>query len=209
TVVEDGALYSALKIDYKGWEINNQKLDLNAILSMNAGSRLVHTRVTLSESLPNLAIGMVKHPGTKLLQGSQETSGYAWTYVASYGKQSLSGDDSNLGMAIIFRRSHRKAQTEDAHSYVSVMNTAGNEVEYYFLAAWDGEQNGIKTEAEFVAYLEQEITRLTTTPRIRLESKLSEEAKEFPITAESALNWSKRLADSELERKTLNYHAER
>jgi rhamnogalacturonyl hydrolase YesR len=208
TVVEDGALYSALKIDYKGWEINNQKLDLSAHLSMSAGSRLVHTRVKMSEDLPNLAIGMVKHPGTKLLQGNQETSGYAWTYVASYGKQSLSGEDSNLGMALIFRRSHRTEQTEDENSYVSVMSTAGGEVEYYFLAAWDGEQDGIKTEEEFVAYLEQEVKRLTVSPRIRFESTLSNEAKKFPVTAESALEWSKRLADSELERKTLDYHAE-
>lgn len=208
TVVEDGSLHSALKIDYKGWEINDQKLDLSAHLSMNAGSRLVHTRVTLSEDLPNLAIGMVKHPGTKLLQGSQETSGYAWTYVASYGKQSLSGEESNLGMALIFRRSHRTEQTEDESSYVSVMSTAGGEVEYYFLAAWDGELNGIKTEEEFVAYLEREVKRLTIAPRVRLKSTLSQVDKQFPVTAESALKWSQRLADSELERKTLNYHAE-
>lgn len=205
-VIEDGPLYSALNITYKGWQINDQKLDLSANLSMNAGSRLVHTRLKTSENLPNLAIGLVKHPGTKLLQGSQEISSYAWTYVASYGKQSLSGPDSNLGMAIIFRLGDREKQTEDAASYVSVMEPAKGELEYYFLAAWDGELNGIKSEAEFVAYLEQEVKRLTVTPRIRFESQLSKEAKQFPITADSALNWSKRLADSELQRKTLNYH---
>lgn len=205
-VVEDGPLYSALNITYKGWEINDKKLDLVSNLSMSAGSRLVHTRLSISEELPNLAIGMVKHPGTKLLQGSQEISGYAWTYVASWGKQSLSGEDDYLGMAILFHRQSRIEQTEDANSYVSVMEPTGGELEYYFLAAWDGEENGIKTEEEFVAYLEQEVTRLTTTPRIRLENRLSEEAKSFPITADAALNWSKRLVDSELERKTLNYH---
>lgn len=205
-VVEDGPLYSALNITYKGWEINDKELDLVSNLSMSAGSRLVHTRLSISEELPNLAIGMVKHPGTKLLQGSQEISGYAWTYVASWGKQSLSGEDDYLGMAILFHRQSRIEQTEDANSYVSVMEPTGGELEYYFLAAWDGEENGIKTEEEFVAYLEQEVTRLTTTPRIRLENRLSEEAKSFPITADAALNWSKRLVDSELERKTLNYH---
>ena len=205
-VIEDGPLYSALNLTYKGWEINNQKLDLVSDLSMTAGSRLVHTRLSMSEELPNIAIGMVKHPGTKLLQGSQEVSGYAWTYVASWGKQSLSGEDDYLGMAILFHRQSRVEQTEDANSYVSVMEPTGGELEYYFLAAWDGEKDGIKTEEEFVAYLEQEVKRLTVTPRIRFESALSEKAKSFPITADAALNWSKRLVDSELERKTLNYH---
>ncbi|MGM8226889.1 DUF4861 family protein [Cellvibrio sp. ARAG 10.3] len=205
-VIEDGPLYSALNLTYKGWEINNQKLDLVSDLSMTAGSRLVHTRLSISEELPNIAIGMVKHPGTKLLQGSQEVSGYAWTYVASWGKQSLSGEDDYLGVAILFHRQSRVEQTEDANSYVSVMEPTGGELEYYFLATWDGEKDGIKTEEEFVAYLEQEVKRLTATPRIRFESALSEEAKSFPITADAALNWSKRLVDSELERKTLNYH---
>lgn len=210
SVIENGPLYSALKIDYRGWKINDQELDLSAQLSMNAGSRLVHTRLTLSEKLPNIAIGMVKHPGTELIQSSQETSGYAWNYVASWGKQSLSGEDSYLGMAVIFRRGHRLTQTEDQNSYVSVMSTAGGEVEYYFLAAWDGEHNGqgITNREQFVAYLEQEIKRLTVSPRIRLENQLSEAAKQFPITANAALNWSKQLADSELERKTLNYHSQ-
>jgi len=205
-VIENGPIYSALNLTYKGWEINDQKLDLSANLSMNAGSRLVHTRLKASEDIPNFAIGMVKHPGTKLLQGSQETSTYAWTYVASYGKQSLSGADDNLGMAIIFRRGDRATQTEDKNSYVSVMRPAKGEIEYYFLAAWDGEHNGIQTEEEFVTYLEQEIKRLTTTPRVRFDNHLSQQAKQFPITADAALNWSKRLADAELERKTLNYH---
>lgn len=213
TVVENGPLYSALAIDYNGWEINDQKVDLTAHLSMTAGSRLVHTRLTLSEPLPNMAIGMVKHPGTELIQGDLDTSGYAWTYTASWGKQSLSDDDSNLGMAVIYRRSHRIKQTEDDSSYVSVMRTAGEtpdigEVEYYFLAAWDGEPGGITTKEEFTEYLDQEVERLTKTTRTRLETELSREAKAGPLTAARALNWSKRLADSELQRKTLLYHAD-
>lgn len=208
TIVENGPLYSAFTIEYQGWEINNQKVDLTAHLSMNAGSRLVHTRLSLSEELPNMAIGLVKHPGTELIQSTEETTGYAWNYVASWGKQSLSDEDSYLGMAILYRRSHRTAQREDDKNYVSVMRTAGGEIEYYFLAAWDGEPDGIQTKEEFIAYLDEEITRLTITPRIRFESAFSAEAKAQPLTADFALEWSMRLADSELARKTLNYHAD-
>ena len=210
TIVENGDLYSALTIDYNDWKVNDQTLDLRAHMAMHAGSRLVHTRITLSEDLPNLAIGFVKQPDTKIFHGPEEISGYAWTYVASWGKQSLSGPDSNLGLAVIFRKQHRRQQTEDEFSHVSVMSTAGKELEYYFLAAWDGEHDGkgITTEEEFVAYLDQEIKRLTYTPRVRLDTALDQAKKQFPITAEAALAWSKRLADSELERKALDYHAD-
>jgi unsaturated rhamnogalacturonyl hydrolase len=205
-ITNNSNLYSSFKINYNGWQINNQKVDLHAHFSMTAGSRLVNVKLAASEQLPNLAIGLVKHPGTNLLEGNQEISGYAWTYVASWGKQSLSGENDHLGMAVIFRRDDRAKQTQDDNSYVSVMKDKGGELEYYFLAAWEHELDGIKTEADFKAYLDREVERLTKTPRVRFESTLSSDAKKKPLTADVALTWAKRLADSELARKTLNYH---
>jgi len=224
TIVENGALYSAFNIKYNQWQVNGHTFDVSSDLSMNAGSRLVHARLKITEhekqtsavdararlnkDLPNIAIGVVKHPNTKLLLGNENISGSAWTYAASWGKQSLSGPDSYLGMAVIFRKGDREKQTEDAGSYVSVMNTNGGDLDYYFVAVWDQEINGLKTEAEFKAYLDQEVERLTKKTRINTESTLSTATKTKPITAESALAWSKALADSELARKTLNYHSQ-
>ncbi|HEX7025838.1 MAG TPA: glycoside hydrolase family 88 protein, partial [Gammaproteobacteria bacterium] len=205
-VVENGDIYSALRIIYKGWQVADKQVDLTSDISMTAGSRLAHVRLEVSEELPHIAIGLVKHEGTKLLQGDVNVSGYAWTYVASYGKQSLSGENDNLGMALLFKRGSRDAQTEDAHNYVSVMELTGNnQLEYYFVAAWDGEPNGIKSEQEFVAYLEREAERLTMPPRTRLTTALGLASKTYPITAEQALAWSRKMADSELERSTLKY----
>jgi unsaturated rhamnogalacturonyl hydrolase len=181
-------------------------VDLAAHFSMTAGSRLVNVKLKASEQLPNLAIGLVKHKGTTLLEGNQSVSGYAWTYVASWGKQSLSGENDHLGMAVIFRRDDRAEQTTDENSYVSVMKDKGGELEYYFLAAWEHELDGIKTEADFKAYLDREVERLTKAPRVRFESTLSADAKKNPVDADAALKWAKGLADSELDRKTLDYH---
>ncbi|UUA71828.1 glycoside hydrolase family 88 protein [Cellvibrio sp. QJXJ] len=206
TITNNGDIYSGFKINYNGWQVNNQKLDMTAHFAMTAGSRLVKVNLSKTERLPNMAIGLVKHPGTSLLQGNEHVSGYAWTYVASWGKQSLSGADDHLGMAIIFRRDDRAEQTQDETSYVSVMKDKGGQLEYYFLAAWEHELDGVKTEADFKAYLDREVLRLTKEPRVRFESALSAEAKKVPLTAETALKWTKALADSELERKTLNYH---
>src|SRR5690606_11404851 len=68
-VIDNGNLYSAIQITYKDWQVAGQTLDLTADMSMHGGSRLVHTRLTLSEPLENIAIGLVKHPGTELIQG--------------------------------------------------------------------------------------------------------------------------------------------
>lgn len=204
-VIENGALYSALQIQYKDWQIAGKTLQLTADLSMNAGSRLVHTRLTTSEALDNFAVGLVKLPNTKLLQGKLDIPGHSWTYLATWGEQTLTGGSDKLGMAVLFKRGDNKAITNDASSHVAVLEPSGTELEYYFLSAWDGEPGGIKTEAEFVAYLEQEIEKLTLTPRLQLKTALSQQQQQGPLTAEVALNWSERLAQSEMQRQTPYY----
>ena len=100
SIIENGNLYSSFRIAYKGWQVNEKKVDLTADFSMVGGSRAVHVTLRQSEELPNLAIGLVKHPGTELLQGPSELTGTAFTYVGSFGKQSL--NDDLLGMAVLF-----------------------------------------------------------------------------------------------------------
>lgn len=204
-VIENGALYSALQIQYKDWQIAGKTIQLTADLSMTAGSRLVHTRLTSSDTLDNFAIGLVKLPGTKVLQGKLDIPGHSWTYLATWGEQTLTGGNDKLGMAVLFKQGANKAITSDTNSNVAVMTPSGNELEYYFLSAWDGEPGGIKTEAEFVAYLEQEVAKLTLTPRTVLKTALSAQQKAGALTAETALDWSERLAASEMTRQTPYY----
>ena len=203
-ILDNGNLYAAFAIDYKNWNINNQTVNLSATLSMHGGSRLVHTQLELDQPLDNLAIGLVKHPGTELIEGEVNITGKAYTYIASWGKQTL--NDDMLGMALLFRKSDRSEQTVDEHNYVSVMNAAGEDVDYYFLGAWEGEKNGIKTRDAFVDYLEREAEKLTLPLREQVTTRHSSEQKSYPVSAENALSWSKRLADSELKRKTMGYH---
>lgn len=220
-ITNNGDLFSAFRINYNQWQIKEQKHNISADFSMTAGSRLAKVHLQTDRNLPNFAIGLVKLPDTQLFEGPTNISGSAWTYVATWGAQSLSTLNKTkqsynkinhekinadaLGMAVIFRRADRKEQHTDDNSYVSVMNTNGGDLEYYFVAAWEHEPNGIRSQSEFRNYLDREIVRLTKTPRVRLTSRLSNEAK-TSTTAAAALQWSKQLADAELTRKTLNYH---
>lgn len=205
TVTNNGPLYSALQITYQDWQIAGKTLTLQADLSMTAASRLVNTRLTLSDELDNLAIGFVKHPDTTLIQGNIDITGHAWTYIASWGKQSLSSPESNLGMAVIFKRNALQQVTADENSQVAVLRPAGKALEYYFLAAWDGEKDGIQTQADFVAYLEQQAEALTLTPRMRFDTAATASALAEPLTAERALYWAEQLAASEMIRQTPYY----
>jgi len=203
TVVENGNVYSAFRITYGGWKVAGKEVDLSAELSMIGGSRLVRARLKLSDDLPNLAVGIVKHPGVEVVRGSSEVTGKAFTYLGSFGKQSL--NDDQLGMAVLFEQGAKKSEPTDEANYAVVVEPAGKMLDYYFIAAWEGEIDGPKTKADFAALLERETEMLTLPPRVRLSTALSSQVKASPVSAESALAWGKRLADSELARKTLAY----
>jgi unsaturated rhamnogalacturonyl hydrolase len=203
TITEPGGAYASFRIAYKGWQVGGLTTNVDADFSMHGGSRLVHTRLHFEHALPKLAIGVVKHPDTELIVSSMDVTDMAYGYVGSWGKQSLDGD--SLGMAVLFRRGSLDHQATTSSDYVAVVAPDGQDYDYHFLAAWGGEPGGIATKEAFVAYLEQQAEELTLAPRERLQTTLSKHAKRDPITAESALGWGKKLADSELARKTLLY----
>ena len=195
-ILDNGPVYAQLEILYEGWKAGETRTDLSARLAMQAGSRLVNTRLQLSEELDNVAVGIVKHPGTTLLQGSVDISGHAWTWVASWGKQSLA--DDHLGMMVLFRRGHRSDQLEDEHNYVSVLEPRANgQVEYYFGAIWEQEPNGVATEDAFRALVEKEAEKLTLPLRQRLMTAKTK----GEIASGEPLYWSRRLAASEMARR--------
>jgi len=206
TITNNGSIYSSVKINYLQTEVGGKMLDITSNLSMVAGSRLVHNQIKLSDSLPNLAIGIVKHKNTEFLQGPTNIPGDTFTYIGSWGKQSL--NDDHLGMAVIYRPRNMNEIVNDPKSYAVTLRPRGEEMEYYFVAAWEGEHGtGITSKEAFVAYLEQEIEKLTIPARVRLKTALSQQAAQKPLTAAQAIAWSSKLADAELARKTLKYHA--
>ena len=197
-ILDNGPIFSQLEILYQGWSAGDRQTDLSARLSMQAGSRLVQSRLHLSEALDNIAVGIVRHPDTVFLEGDLEISGHAWTYVASWGRQSLA--DDHLGMMLLFKRQDRSKQAEDEHNYVSVLKPRDGKVEYYFGAVWEQEPGGIATEAEFRSLLEREAEKLTLPLRMQLRTAVTAAAVGNDVDAAAALEWSRRLADSEMAR---------
>jgi unsaturated rhamnogalacturonyl hydrolase len=211
TINENGDLFSSFTIDYKGWESELGKQDFSAYFSMVAGSRLAKVNLSFTQPIDTMAIGLVKHENTQLIQSNIDITGKAYSYVASWGKQSLDG--ANLGMAVFFRKEDLEKLSSDPLNYLAIVNPHGKptranpqaqELEYYFAAVWQPE-SGIDTQEAFIQYLEQEAEKLTILPRQRMTTALSKQRQTEKLTAEVALSWSSALADSELRRKTLSY----
>ncbi|MCJ7816035.1 MAG: DUF4861 domain-containing protein, partial [Xanthomonadales bacterium] len=194
TVRADGPIYSAFDIDYKGWNTGDAVVDMKATLSMHAGSPMVDVALTTSEALDNIAIGLVAHPGTELIMGDLDITGEAWSYMASFGPQSLFED--NLGMVVLFRQKDLVEQTRDENSYVLVMKPRGTELSYSFGALWSGREGGVQTREELEAFLLAEAERRTLAPRLQLKTEAFQR-----LSTMAPIDISISLAESEMERR--------
>jgi len=158
----NGPVQSMVRTHYYGWNTGEQTVGLTSELSIHAGSRLTRHDVRLDAPLPNLCTGIVKLEGTAILEDDSKAD---WGFLATWGAQSLAGDQ--MGMAVIYKKGQLMQRTEDEHSHVVVLQPDGdNTLSYYFLAAWEQEPGGIKTENAFHAYLAQTIKELSAPVEI-------------------------------------------
>jgi rhamnogalacturonyl hydrolase YesR len=194
TIHSNGPVHSSLEIDYQGWNTGNETVDLQAVLSMQAGSPLVDVHLSTSSPLDNIAIGLVAHPGVEQLTGDLDINGEAWSYMATFGEQTLF--DGKLGMVVLFRKTDLGKQTRDENSHVLVMKPRGTELSYAFGAVWSEAADGISTREEFESYLENAVERRTIPPRVRLETQASE-----VVASMAPLEIAQQLAASEMERR--------
>lgn len=203
-IINNGDLYSSFSLDYRGWKpAKGKQADLGASLAMRAGSRLVEVNGKITDDVGALVTGLVKHPGTELIVGNMDIPGGAWSYIGTWGRQSLDG--AGLGMGLLVQKRSVKKLTEDELNQVVVFKSrATRDFQYYITAAWQNEAESrhgpITSAAQFEQYLAREAEKLTMPLRKRLSTAVTEAETQRPLTAEVALSWSKRLADSELKR---------
>lgn len=206
TIKSDGPIHASFVLDYKGWKtgaatVDAGTVDLLATLSMQAGSPMVdvalETSVT-SGRLDNLAVGLVTHPAAEVLVGDLDITGEAWSYLATFGRQTLfeGVEGGHLGMVLLFRKMDLIEQTKDEASQVLVLRPRGRKVSYAFGALWSGQKGGVQTREELQKFLAAEVERRTLSPRIRLKTEASRSARDL-----SPIQISTRLAESEMARR--------
>ncbi|MCC5805201.1 MAG: glycoside hydrolase family 88 protein [Opitutales bacterium] len=197
-VAANGALYSAIDVFYEGWTVGNRRQDLDVRLGIHAGSHVTHVDMR-GDPRRDLATGIVKLDGGELILGDQEVVEKEYTYIATYGEQSIIGD--TLGMAVFYRPRDLRRLESDEHNHVVVLNPRGGTVHYAFTSVWEQEPGIDLTRDSFVEYLEKTALLLNRPALVFVESHRDRAQKAFPVSAEDALRWTTRMADSVLERR--------
>jgi hypothetical protein len=158
-IIANGTVYSQIRTVYYGWQAGANKVNLTSDLSITAGSRLTRNDLSIDGELDNICTGLAKHENTVFFDKQPEQP-IDWGYIALWGKQSLAGDDDELGIAVLYQGSQFIQLAQDELNHVIILKPENSKESYYFLAAWVQEPGGIKTKNELVEYLNEIVQRL-------------------------------------------------
>ncbi len=162
--VENEIGKSTVITDYYGWNTANEAIDLHQVLSITPDVRYSKHSITPSKEIEGICTGIVKH-GVNYF--TKESENKKWGYIATYGIQTLAEVPDNLGMAIFYEVETVKEVTEWEHDHLLLFKPTTNEISFYFLGAWEQEKDGIKSEADFLTYLDGLLNELNTNNSLK------------------------------------------
>ena len=145
-------IYSSVRSEHFGWKTANNKLNIQINYSIFPGSRLTEVKVKTDKPTENICTGLAKHDSTETIFSKNKNG---WNYIGIWGKQTICND--NLGIAVFFNSKDAIKLTEDNLSQIVVLKPVANMTKYYFAAAWEKEKNGIKSQRDFILFLNHTI----------------------------------------------------
>lgn len=160
--VENFTDKSTVMVNYNGWKTSDDKIDFKSILTIVPDQRVTKHTIQASKEIEGICTGIVKHDVPFF---SKESTNKKWGYIATYGEQSLVPD--KLGMAIFYEIETVKEVTEWEHDYLLLFKPSTKEISFYFLGAWEQEIDGIKTEADFLSYLNEKLDELNNNNTLK------------------------------------------
>jgi hypothetical protein len=166
-ITENGDVYSSFLTRYLGWKTGATKIDLDSRISIHAGARLTHNRISIAGQIDNISTGLIKDDKAKPKLFTKKGDATTYGYIATYGGQSLNKGD-NLGIVVFFNPKQLVEITEDQFSHIVKLKPASGQVDYYYAGVWQLEPNGIKDEAGFIAYIDKTAKELAAPVKIEI-----------------------------------------
>jgi len=155
-ILDSNPAIAEFMVTHDGLSGDSGEFGLQTRYSMSATSRLLNVQAKSSGNAPPIAAGLVKHPGTELIESTNEGDSN-WAYLATYGVQTLNDDE--LGLALFYPLREVSKSVDDGSTIGVVFNTE-QAIHYKVAAAWVEEPGGIKDIDAFRAYLEDVLSKL-------------------------------------------------
>lgn len=165
-ITENGDVYSSFFTRYLGWNTGSAKVDLNSRISIHAGTRLTHNRISVKGAIDNIVTGVIKDDKAKPKLFANKGDNSSFGYIGTYGNQSLNND--NLGIVVFFNPSYYNEFTEDQFSHIVKLAPSAGKIDYYYAGVWQLEPDGIKDEAGFLEYITRTAKELAAPVKVEI-----------------------------------------
>ncbi|MDF1548483.1 MAG: DUF4861 family protein [Bacteroidales bacterium] len=162
--VENSISESKVLINYYDWKTASEKINLNSELSISPDKRYTKHTIQSSKAISGICTGIVNH---KVEVFKKESENKKWAYLATYGAQTLVSETDKLGMAIFYKVGDVESQTVWEFDHLVIFNPTIEPISFYFLGAWEGEKDGIKTKEAFISYLDKLLSELNSQDKLQ------------------------------------------
>lgn len=158
-IAADGKVRSQVKTIYYGWDANGSKCNLTSLISIDAGSRASHMELYTDKNIDNIATGIIKSKKAELIVSNDKNS--KWSYIATFGKQSL--NDDMQGLVVFAPTAQIKEITEDNLNHIMIFTAENRYVEYYFMPTWELDKEPVKTKEDLMRCINEVLDRLNNS----------------------------------------------
>ncbi len=165
TLINKGVVRGIFRLDFEGWNIGSEKINLSQIVTIWAGSYGYENRV-ICKKLPDdcaFTTGLVRNNNNQPLQS--ETF-YGQQVMITHDKQSYN-KEFTIGMALLipqlnFVKSFDTPDTGNGITYTwcaQLKPTVKNEISYSVLASWEQQNPAFLDRAFFVKTIKYEVLK--------------------------------------------------
>lgn len=163
-IIARGPVRAVVRVDYTGWDVAGEKVNVSSLFTIFAGDRATEHQVVLEKgtSPTTIVTGIVKHSPAKLVWNSKES----WLYTL--GPQSRAND--GLLMALNFVNSSVIRKTEDEYNHLVLLTLEQDKpLKFLLSAVWQGETGKMWSEEEIQRFLKRAAARLNEPLTIHVE----------------------------------------
>jgi hypothetical protein len=190
-VVADGPVRSVVQVIFDNWRVGDQTLRVTATYSIFAGQQWTRNQIKIegAEDPMKIGVGLMKSDAATFIR--DEKGGFFYTW----GAQSHLDPPDDLGMAVIYPTEsfdsfhetvdHAASLFDDESGvYLAVLNPgADNEILYWFIAAWNRGEIGVKNDAQFAELVSSTAQRIRHPLTVTIMPVKSHPAEEAPQKA--------------------------
>jgi len=178
-VIANGPIRTVVQVVFENWKFRSDALKVTSTFSIFGGQQWSkhHLKIEGNSAPIQIATGLPQPENIKVIQNEKEGFIYTW------GKQSNWSLSDELGLSIIYPTNYFDSYKENifargiekqilSRAVILNLNEEG-QLQYYFMAAWNRGEGGVKNEQDFANLVKFTAAEINAPPIVKILPRAS------------------------------------